>query len=430
MESGRGRREPGVVTVKWQTALIGIAWAWLCWLHWSNDGLWAADAARHFANGQFWKDFLLSFRLDAWDYAMSYYARYPVIKPSAYPPLFYLAEASLFGVFKPSPWLAKGLVLVSALVSALYTAAWIRRWIAVEAGWAAALLLLMPGIVVWSHAVMLHMPALALATASLFHVRRWLESGDAAPDWRQFGLGVLFGTLGVLTYFQAAVVAVVTLAWIFVERRWRLLVSPAVLPVIGAGAVLLVIGVLALSRWAPSQLAWVVPKLDVILNPASWTYYLDALPDLFTWHLLALALLGGLAGLATRRWRAEAGMLLTWCLATYGFFSYLGAKEARYILFLGPPIVCLAVVGVYSLCAALAGLVSRNHPRRDARSAARVRRTRVDPARPGRDGCAPAGALDRRVPRGRGLRGGARAGGCHLLRRTLSRHLRGLSAGG
>ena len=65
-----------------------------------------------------------------------------------------------------------------------------------------------------------------------------------------------------------------------------------------------------------------------------------------------------------RRWRAEATILLTWCLATYAFFSYLDAKEARYILFLGPPIVCLAVVGVYSLSAALAGLVSRI-PRRD-----------------------------------------------------------------
>ena len=359
------RRGSGRLTGLCQTALIGIAWAWLCWLHWSNDGLWADDAARHFANGQFWRDFLLSVRLDAWDYAMSYYARYPVIKPSAYPPVFYLAEASLFGVFTPSPFLAKGLVLGSTLVSALYTAAWIRRWIAVEAGWAAALLLLMPGIVIWSHAVMLHMPALALATASLFHVRRWLESGEAATDWRQFGLGVLFGTLGVFTYFQAAVVGVVTLAWIGVERRWRLLMRREVLPVVGVAVVLLISGVLALSRWAPAHLAWVVPQLNVILDPASWTYYLDVLPGLFTWHLLALALLGSLAGLAIRRWRAEARMLITWCVATYAFFSYIDAKEARYILFLAPPIVCLAIVAVYSLSTGLAALLSRVHPGRD-----------------------------------------------------------------
>lgn len=354
-----GRGEIGIASFKWQAALIALVWAGLCLLHWRNDGLWSEDAARHFANGQFWKDFLLSFRLDAWDYAMAYYARYPVIKPSAYPPVFYLAEAGLFSIFTPSPWLAKGLVLATTLVSALYTAAWIRRWIAVEAGFAAALLLGMPGVVTWSHSVMLHMPALALATASLYHVRRWLESGDAAPDWKQFGLGVGLGTLAVFTYFQAAVVAVVTLAWIAVEGRWRLLASRTVRPVLASGVVLLILGVLALSRWAPAHLSWVVPKWDVILETATWTYYIRALPGLFTWHLLALAFLGGLAGLLGRHWRAEARVLLTWCVATYVFFSYMDARQARYVLFLGPPIVCLAAVGIYVLAAALARLVSR-----------------------------------------------------------------------
>lgn len=354
-----GRRESGIARFGWQAALIGIVWAWICGLHWQNDGLWSEDAARHFANGQFWRDFLLSFRLDAWDYAMSYYARYPVIKPSAYPPVFYLAEAGLFSIFTPSPWLAKGLVLATALVSALYTAACIRRWIAVEAGWAAALLLVMPGVVTWSHSVMLHVPALALATASLYHVRRWLESGDAEPDWKQFALGSGLGALAVFTYFQAAVVAVVTLVWIAVEGRWRLLTSRRVRPVLAAGGVLLILGVLALSRWAPAHLSWAVPKWHVLLERATWTYYVRTLPELFSWPLLALACVGALSGLLDRRWRAEVRVLLAWCAATYVFFSYMEARQPRYILFLAPPITCLVVVGVYGLAAALARLSSR-----------------------------------------------------------------------
>ena len=351
--------DAGFASLTWQVVLIGIVWVGLCWLHWSNDGLWPDDAARHFANGQFWKDFLLSFRVDAWDYAMSYYARYPVIKPTAYPPVFYLAEAGLFTVFGPSPWMAKGLVLLSTLAAALYTAAWIRDWIAVEAGWAAALLLGMPAVVTWSHAVMLHMPALAFATAALYHVRRWLESDDAAPDWKQFGLGLLFGTLAVFTYFHAVVVAIVALAWIAVERRWSLLASRVVRLVLVSGLLLLVLAVLALSRFAPAQLSWVMPHWDVLSDPATWSYYLHALPALFSWHLLALALLGALAGLRSRRWHAETRVLVAWCVATYAFFSYVEAKEPRYVLFLAPPIVCLVVVGLYSLSAMLAGFARR-----------------------------------------------------------------------
>ena len=67
------------------------------------------------------------------------------------------------------------------------------------------------------------MPALAFATASLYHVRRWLESEPDRPDWWQFGIGSALGGLAVLTYFQAAVVVPVALAWVVVEGRWRLL---------------------------------------------------------------------------------------------------------------------------------------------------------------------------------------------------------------
>ena len=64
-----------------------------------NDGLWfQGDSPRHAINGFFWIDFLREVTLEAKDYALSYYARYPAIDPASRPPVFYLLEgnASLF----------------------------------------------------------------------------------------------------------------------------------------------------------------------------------------------------------------------------------------------------------------------------------------------------------------------------------------------
>src|SRR5262245_58709711 len=171
----------GGAGVAWQVALVLIVWAYVAALHWNNDGLWfQGDAPRHAANGLFWKNFLLSGSLDPKGYALSYYARYPAINPTAYPPVFYILEATLFGVIRPSPYVAKGLVLVFALIAALYAIAWLRRWIAEEAGWGGGLILLLPGVVLWSHAIMLNVPALALGLAALYHARRWLECSIAS----------------------------------------------------------------------------------------------------------------------------------------------------------------------------------------------------------------------------------------------------------
>jgi len=54
-----------------------------------SDGLWfQGDAPRHAANGLFWWDLLTALPRDPIEYAVRYYARYPVIAPATYPPFF------------------------------------------------------------------------------------------------------------------------------------------------------------------------------------------------------------------------------------------------------------------------------------------------------------------------------------------------------
>jgi hypothetical protein len=75
-------------------------------------------------NGLFWWDLVHALPRDPVAYAVRYYARYPVIAPVTYPPLFYLVEGLAFAAFGSSPYVAKSLVLVFAIVAGLYTMAW------------------------------------------------------------------------------------------------------------------------------------------------------------------------------------------------------------------------------------------------------------------------------------------------------------------
>jgi hypothetical protein len=331
----------------WQAALVVAACAYLCALHWDNDGLWyQGDAPRHAANGLFWRDYLADPSPDLQGFALSYYARYPALNLTTHPPLFHLLEAGLFGLFGPSPYVAKGLVLAFALLAGLYAMAWLRRWIATEAGFGGALVLVLPGVVRWSHAVMLNVPAFALGLAALYHARRWLDASPEAPAHRHLYTAAAFCLLAVCTYFTAGVVLFVILAWLIALRRWRLLASRRTLAVAVPAALLLAPCVPLALRWAPTHVDWATPAIGQLGRPTNWTYYAGALPELVGPPLLVLATAGAAVGLCGRRWRRETCLLLIWGGVVYVFFSCLPAKEARYLLPVCAPLTCLAVIAL------------------------------------------------------------------------------------
>lgn len=193
-----------------------LVWLYIVVLHRTNDGLWFYDAPRHAANGLFWWEFLASFPVNPVEFSLSYYARYPVISPPLiYPPVFYLLEGAAFWLFGNSPFVAKGLVLGFALSAGLYVTVWLQRWITEESGWGGALLVLQPGIIAWSNAIMLNIPSMALGVAALYHARRWLES----PDSRHIYPTAFFTILALLTYYPAGIVVFVFLAWLLPGAR-------------------------------------------------------------------------------------------------------------------------------------------------------------------------------------------------------------------
>jgi hypothetical protein len=341
-----------------QLGIVLIAWLFLVQLHWSNDGLWMqGDAPRHATNGIFWKDFLLSGSTDPLHYALQYYARYPAISPTNYPPLFYWVEALAFETLHISPYIAKGIILLFALLAALYLMAWIRRWIGADTAWIACLVLLMPGFVVWSHAVMLNVPSTALSFAALYHARRWVEaaagSGESA---RHLYLSAAFSAFATITYFPAGAVIVVIAVWLLVSRSWSLIMDKRTILASLAGALFIAPWLFVAFRYAPLHVSFVAESFQWVVILSGLQHYMKAFPELAGPFLLAVAGIGLSTGLATRTWRREILFMGTLLLTSYLVFSGLVARESRYALLFCAPLVCFCAIAFRGMQERLFGI--------------------------------------------------------------------------
>jgi hypothetical protein len=305
-----------------------------------SDGLWfQGDAPRHAANGLFWWDLLTALPRDPIEYAVRYYARYPVIAPATYPPFFYALEGLAFAIFGPSPYTARFIVLVFAGMAGLYTLEWSRRWVAPLAGWAGAFLAFVPGIVLWSNTVMLNVPAVALGLALLYHFRRWLESARTS----QLVLAAVFAAAGLVTYYPgASVFSVIAAWWVLSVRRLRF---DRKLLWIAAIVSLALMPLLAALRLGPVHLARHLPSAAFLVRLGTWTYYWRMLPTAIGWLASTMALIGCAAGLASERWRSETVVLMTWIVALAVGLSVVPARDPRYILLAAPACVVLAAIG-------------------------------------------------------------------------------------
>lgn len=317
-------------------------------LHASNNGFWyQGDPVRHAANGLFWKDFIASGEWTSPEaYARDYYIRYPIINPIAYPPVFYILEALFFTLLGASPYNAKLLIFVFALMATLYTLAWLRRWNGIDAGWAAGFLLLEPGMLIWSHGIMLNVPGIAMGMAVLYHTRRSLETPlKASFTWHWIYAG-LFTLLAIFTYPTAGVVLLVALAWLLSTKKRQFLWRTRTLWFAGLGILLLSPWIYAVYCFYPVQFAKILPKTQRLGFLRTWLFYGEELPTLFHSWTLYLAVFGAVTGLTLPRWRREIVFHTLWIAVSYLAFTIIPAREDRYILGIAIPFLCLDVIAL------------------------------------------------------------------------------------
>lgn len=323
-------RRVQLVAVLVATLLVG---AW----HWQNDGLWfQGDAPRHAATGLFLWDLLTTLPDHPLDYALSYFARYPVLVLGIYPPLFHAVAGVAFGLFGPSPWVARGLVLACSGLAGVYVLLWGRRWIGPLAGWAGVCTVLLPGFVRYSNVVLLNVPATALGLASLYHFQAWLAD-ERGRDRLAF---VAYGLAAVLTYYPGGIVLPVAMAWLLLSTnplrgRFLLMIS-----------VLIVVGVVALAVTVPDHLARQLPSLARLTSAVNWTFYGVRVPAVVGLWWVALAAVGAVVGLWSRTYRTVTLRLVVAMAAVIVCLALLPARDERYALVLGPLLVLTAFVAI------------------------------------------------------------------------------------
>ncbi|MEO8622313.1 MAG: glycosyltransferase family 39 protein, partial [bacterium] len=328
----------------WQISAVVLSVLLVAGFHWQSDGLWfQGDAPRHATSGLFWMDLLRAMPRDPMEYALRYYARYPVINPLTYPPLVYIIEGIGFAVFGPSPQVAKCIVLLFALMAGLYTMSWARRWLSPGAGWAGAFLAFLPTIVIWSNSIMLNVPAAAFGIAFLYHGRRWMETMHA----RQLALTLLFLTAVLLTYFQGAVVVFVLVAWAILRNRHSLRGKGALWIV--AGALVAVLPLAAALVIAPVQTSRHLPNLTRLKHLGPWLYYWFRIHRLVSMPIFWLGVAGCVTALTSRRWRAEGTYIVIWISVIVMTFTMLPAKDTRYVMAVAPAFILAVAIGLLAL---------------------------------------------------------------------------------
>lgn len=339
-------------SIGWQVLAALAVWSYIVALHWDNDGLWyQGDSSRHAANGAFWWDFLTGWPADPLGFALSYYARYPVINPVGWPPAFYLLEAVAYRLFGVSPFVAKGLVLLVMAGGTVYAVLWLRRWITPAAGWGGILFTLQPGIVVWANAVMLNVPAAALGTATLYHWRRWLDGAAS----RHLYTSAVLAVLTVLTYVPASAILPVMVVWAVVDGKRSRLFERRSLVIAGFAAVPVGLWAAVAMRWTGTYRSAAVEIGGYPLwSLDAWLFYPARLLTVVTLPVLVLAA-ASIVVVARSEQSREMLRLVLAALIYYVWFSAIAVKEPRYILLLVLPLVGLAVVGVVGACQWLAG---------------------------------------------------------------------------
>jgi hypothetical protein len=325
-----------------QVAAVLLAFLAIAAVNRQGDGLWfQGDAPRHAVNGLFWWDLVNARPRDPLAYAVSYYARYPVIAPATYPPLFYLIEGLAFALFGSSPYVAKAVVLLFAMVAGLYTMAWARRWIGGPAGWVGAFLAFVPGMVVWSNTVMLNIPATALGLGSLYHFRRWLDTGRTP----QLAAATGFVIAVLLTYYPGGIVLCVLGAWALAGGR-PLRFDRRVLW-LAATALLALVPMVAALVLAPVHTSRQLPTVEFFTKNTTWTFYWRVLPAVVGLPALAVGAVGIAGTVSTGgRLRTEGVFLGSWILALVVALSLLPARDPRYVLLAAPGFVIAAALAI------------------------------------------------------------------------------------
>jgi hypothetical protein len=297
-----------------------------------------ADEAQHAVTGLFIADAMhdLPVRHPA-QYAYRYYAQYPAIAIVHWPPLFYVFEGLSFLTLGRSVIAARVTVLLFAV---LLCYQWFKLVEELQdpftAAVSTAMLALLPTILLFEKTVMLEIPSLALAVASIRAWIQYLGEGRRVSIYR-FALWL---SAAMMCKQNSVYILVFCVLSLMATKRWERVWNRDAF--IAAGLFTILVGpfyLLMLVSNGPS-----VAK-DLGSHQLSGlqrlAYYWTVLPATLSILILGLSILGLVM---SYRWnnKGQTPLMVSWILAGYLTFTFFGQSEARFAIYWLPPLVYFA----------------------------------------------------------------------------------------
>jgi 4-amino-4-deoxy-L-arabinose transferase-like glycosyltransferase len=317
------------------------------------------DEAHHLMNGMFFADLMADRPFDRLTrYPFDYYRQYPALGFTAHPPFFPFIEGIFFRIF--------GLDLVAArlcmLAFTLLFAGCMYRYHSLDLGSLFALLsvsLILTTPVVAEHCnmIMLEIPTLATAFLAVLVYQRVVERGH----WRGSAEVFLFSLIAAASIYTKQTIFFLfpaMLVGLGMSRR-ELLRNRQTWASVGLLIVLCIPLALFTLKYGGVNLAQSFGgRGDIFvaghrgpsrLTVSGWTYYAWLIPLVISPVLCGLAVAALAYSVVRADFRRENGLLIGWILCWYALFSLFDNKQPRFVAFVAPAVILLAINFIASL---------------------------------------------------------------------------------
>ena len=308
-----------------------------------SEPFYLSDETRHLMTGTFFHDLIKGGNLSqAKSFAYQYYGQYPALGLLVWPPLFHMVEGAWMAIFGVSVLASKILVLTFLAIACLFSYRVVRLTNSREqALLVTALTAFSPMTFELSGQVMLEVPTLAWAMASIYYFMLYLRSARNRD-------------------LVMAAVAAVTAAMTKYDVYYLLILFPLLLignnpkEVLKREQVWIVV-LLAITAVSPIAYLTVremgavhLHSLQVNGTPvvySNWLYYLLQLPNQLGWPTFVASLIG--IGVCIQ----QGGMTrmrphLAIIAATYLAFASIGEQELRHTIYWIPAWAAFAGEGI------------------------------------------------------------------------------------
>ncbi|PID58071.1 hypothetical protein CSB45_05105 [candidate division KSB3 bacterium] len=321
----------------------------------SGGDFWWSDESRHAMDGVYIHDLLQDHPFfELYQYTERYYAKYPALALTWYPPFFALIEALFYSLFGISVLTARLTVIFFASTGMLFWYFFVQKiYGRATAFYSGVLYISTPMVMTWSHTVMLEIPTTAMIMISMYCFYSYFEL-----DKKRYGFYLALSICGALyTKQTAGFILPVFLSYLLLRKQYKKLIQRESLLAGGLLCLFLIPLVVFTWKFGTVGVSLVLGDLKAagfksLLS--QWTNYIRILPDnVLSLPVLMLAVVSIGVMVFKREERGKDLLFLLWIVWWYIYHSYLFGHTVvltpyreYYGIYVVPPFCVLAVSAV------------------------------------------------------------------------------------